>query len=261
MKIVTSKDGTHIAYDVYGVGRPVIMVGGTMNSRVFGPAPAAELLGKDFAVYDYDRRGRGDSGDNQPYAPHKEIEDLAALIEATGGQAALCGFSAGGALAIEAAIALGPERITKLAMYEGPFTSDPVVLSEWQAYSTALHKAATSGDVSGMVMAFVGLVHANDQAEALRNDKATWQKLSSLAPTLMYDYQIIGPEKHIPEERLAKIEIPTLVICGGDSGSKMIADTEQIARLIPQGSSHVLPGQSHSVDPTVIAPVLQKFFA
>jgi pimeloyl-ACP methyl ester carboxylesterase len=261
MKTVTSKDGTQIAYDVYGEGHPVIMVGGTMNSRIFGPAPAAQLLGEDFSVHDYDRRGRGDSGDNQPYTPDKEIDDIEALIVATGGQAALCGFSSGGALATEAAIELGPERITKLAMYEGPFTSDPVVISEWQAYGKALHSAEKSGDVHEMVVAFVQLVHANDHVDALRNDKATWQKLSSLAPTLIYDYKIIGPDKRIPEERLAKVKIPTLVICGGDSGAKMISDTEHIARLIPQGTAQVLPHQSHNVEPTVIAPVLKRFFS
>jgi pimeloyl-ACP methyl ester carboxylesterase len=259
MKTAISKDGTQIAYDVYGGGQPIIMVGGTMNSRVFGPAPAAQLLGKDFAVYDYDRRGRGDSGDNRPYDPSKEVEDIAALIEAAGGQAALCGFSSGGALAMEAALELGPERVTKLAIYEGPFTSDPVVLKEWQDYGKALHQAVKSGDADKMVMAFASLVHA--EVETLRKDKATWQKLSKLAPTLMYDYEIIGTDKHIPEERLAGIKAPTLVICGADSGSKVIAYTERIANLIPRGTSKVLPGQSHSVEPVAIAPILRDFFA
>ena len=260
MKTVLSKDGTRIAYDVYGEGQPIIMVGGTMNSRVFAPAPGAELLGKYFAVYDYDRRGRGDSENNQPYDPDIEIEDIAALIEAAGGRAALCGFSAGGALAMKAAIELGPEKVTKLAMYESPFTSDPVVLKEWQDYGKKLHQAVKSGEVDDMVMAFVSLVHAEDQVEALRKDKALWQKLSKLAPTLMYDYQIIGPTKIISNDMLAKIETPTLVLCGGDSGPKVIADTEHIASLIPHGTSKVLPGQSHSVESEAIASALRNFF-
>jgi hypothetical protein len=77
----------------------------------------------------------------------------------------------------------------------------------------------------------------------------------------MYDYEIIGPDKNIPEERLAKVTIPTLVICGSDSGSKVIADTEHITSLIPHGISRVLTGQSHSVESAVIAPVLRDFFA
>jgi pimeloyl-ACP methyl ester carboxylesterase len=261
METVISKDGTHIAYDVYGDGKPVIMIGGTMNSRVFGAAPGAQQLGKAFAVYDYDRRGRGDSGDNQPYHPSKEIDDIAALIEAAGGRAGLCGFSAGAALAMEAAIELGPERVSKLAMYEGPYTSDPVVLKEWGDFGETLHRAAESGNTDQLVMAFVGIVHAEHQVDALRKDTATWQKLSKLAPTLVYDHKVIGPSKQIPDERLAEVEIPTLVICGGDSGSNVIADTEHIARVIPHGTSQVLPKQSHSVEPTAIAPVLQKFFA
>src|SRR5438034_6062129 len=165
METVTSNDGTCIAYDVYGDGQPIIMVGGTMNSRVFGPAPGTQLLGKDFAVYDYDRRGRGDSGDHQPYTPHKEIEDIAALIEAAGGQAALCGFSAGAALAIKAGIKLGQARVTKLAMYEAPYTSDPTLLSEWQEYGKTLYQAVESGNTDDLVIAFVGLVHAKDQVD------------------------------------------------------------------------------------------------
>lgn len=261
MRTVTSKDGTRIAYDIYGAGQPVILIGGTMNSRLFGPAPGARLLGADFAVYDYDRRGRGDSGDNQPYTPQKEIEDIRALIEAAGGRAALCGFSAGAALAIDAASEFGPQSVTKLAIYECPFTSDAALLKEWQDYGEALNRAAKQADIEQMVLAFVTLVHAEDQVEALRKDKATWQKLSQLAPTLMYDYQVIGPTKDIPSSRLANIETPTLVLCGSASGAKAIADTEHIANLIPHGVSRILPGQSHSVEPAAIAPVLRDFFS
>jgi pimeloyl-ACP methyl ester carboxylesterase len=110
-------------------------------------------------------------------------------------------------------------------------------------------------------MAFIGLVHAEDQVETLRKDKATWQKLSSLAPTLMYDFKVIGPTKDVPDESLAKVKIPTLVICGSDSGAEVITDTEHIANLIPQGIPRVLPGQSHSVESAVLAPVLRDFFS
>ena len=259
MKIVTSKDGTKIAYDVYGKGQPVIMVGGTMNSRLFGPAPGAKILGDDFAVYDYDRRGRGDSSDNKPYSPHKEVEDIAALIEAAGGKAALCGFSAGAALAMEAAIELGAERVTRLVMYEGPYTRDSAVLKEWQDYGTVLRDAVDSDNVEALVMAFIKLVHAEDQVDTLKKDKATWQKLLKLAPTLIYDYEIIGPTKQVTEKRFAQLSIPTLVICGGNSGTQMINDTRYIAKLMAHGSSMILSGQSHSVESEVIAPVLRDF--
>src|SRR5215813_70789 len=94
MKTVTSKDGTAIAYDQAGTGPPLVLVDGALNSRVFGlNGPLAAILADRFTVVTYDRRGRGDSGDTPPYAVQREIEDLAAVIDATGGPAYVYGIS------------------------------------------------------------------------------------------------------------------------------------------------------------------------
>src|ERR687885_329491 len=96
---ITSADGTAIAFEVQGSGPPLIMVYGEL-----GPAKAlAAELAKDFTVYRYDRRGRGQSGDATAYAVDREIEDIAALIHHAGGRASLLGLSSGGVLALEAA--------------------------------------------------------------------------------------------------------------------------------------------------------------
>jgi pimeloyl-ACP methyl ester carboxylesterase len=99
---VTSRDGTRIAYERTGDGLPVVLVLGAFNDRATG-APLAEHLAADFTVFTYDRRGRGDSGDTAPYAVEREVEDLAALIDAAGGTAAVFGFSSGAVLALRAA--------------------------------------------------------------------------------------------------------------------------------------------------------------
>jgi hypothetical protein len=89
MEQVTSKDGTKIAFDRSGGGPPIILVGGALNTRSFGPnGSLAPLLARHFTVFNYDRRGRGDSGDTLPWAVEREIEDIEALIEAAGGLAA-----------------------------------------------------------------------------------------------------------------------------------------------------------------------------
>src|SRR5919106_5265694 len=99
MKKVTSNDGTEIAYDQRGNGPAVILVDGALCFRSFGPmAQLAELLAPRFTVYNFDRRGRGDSGDTQPYSLAREIEDIDALIEAAGGSAYVFGTSSGGCL-------------------------------------------------------------------------------------------------------------------------------------------------------------------
>jgi len=85
MEKVTSRDGTTIAFDRLGEGPPVILVCGAMCDRAL-MRPTAEELAKRFTVFNYDRRGRGDSRDTTPYAVKREIEDIGALVAEAGGQ-------------------------------------------------------------------------------------------------------------------------------------------------------------------------------
>src|SRR3712207_4981311 len=121
MNTVTSRDGTSIAFDRSGNGPPVILVCGGSTDRMAN-APLAEFLAPRFTVFNYDRRGRGDSGDTAPYAVEREVEDLDAVIAAAGGSAFVYGTSSGAALALEAAAS--GLAITKLAMWEPPFSLD-----------------------------------------------------------------------------------------------------------------------------------------
>src|SRR5207253_7202767 len=76
MQSVISKDGTTIAYDRTGQGPAVILVAGAFSYRKYpGSVQVADLLAQHFTVFNYDRRGRGDSGDTKPYAVEREIED------------------------------------------------------------------------------------------------------------------------------------------------------------------------------------------
>src|SRR5918994_5056994 len=115
---VTSNDGTSIAYDRKGTGPAVILVGGGLDDGSEN-APLVPGLAEHFTVYNYARRGRGDSGDTLPYALEREIEDLEALIADAGGSAHLYGVSSGGALALEAAAA--GIAVRRLAVYEVPY--------------------------------------------------------------------------------------------------------------------------------------------
>jgi alpha-beta hydrolase superfamily lysophospholipase len=87
-----------------------------------GTAPLDEALARDFTVYNYDRRGRGDSDDTPPHGVEREIEDMDALIAAAGGSSAVFGHSSAATLALRAA-AHGL-AITRLVLYEPPFVVD-----------------------------------------------------------------------------------------------------------------------------------------
>lgn len=123
---VTSADGTTIAYTAWGDGDPIVLIDGATAYRATTPenAQTAELLAGEFQVINYDRRGRGESGDTAPYAVEREFEDLAAIIEQAGGgrPATVFGWSSGGLLALNAVQAGVP--VARLALFEPPVIVD-----------------------------------------------------------------------------------------------------------------------------------------
>ena len=134
----------NIAFDRLGDGSPIIIVLGAFNTRSTG-APLAEALAAEHTVINYDRRGRGDSGDEPDYAVEREIEDLDTLIQTVGGSAAVFGFSSGAALALAAA-AHGLS-ITRLALFDLPLTvSPPAQRIDHAGALAALIRAGRRGD-------------------------------------------------------------------------------------------------------------------
>src|SRR4051812_9346948 len=118
MNKVISADGTPLVYDRSGEGPALINVLGATATRALAAQQGEANVTMPFTVFTYDRRGRGDSGDTAPYAVEREVEDLAAMIEAAGGSAFVFGHSSGAVLALEAA--KRGLAIPKLAIYEPP---------------------------------------------------------------------------------------------------------------------------------------------
>jgi len=99
---VTSRDGTTIAFKRVGAGPPLILVAAALSDRR-DSRKLATLLAPSFTVINYDRRGRGASGDTHPFEVEREVEDIEALVKDVGGSAFLFGSSSGAVLALEAA--------------------------------------------------------------------------------------------------------------------------------------------------------------
>lgn len=262
MKTVTSKDGTTIAYEQSGKGPVVIVVAGAIQYRAFdqGLGQVANLLSPHFTVINYDRRGRGESTDTQPYAVAREIEDIEALIEAAGGSAYLYGISSGAVLAMEAAIAL-PNKVKKLAMYEAPCNDDEAARQAWRTYTQQLGAALAAdrrGDAVALFMLLTGA--PADQVEGMRQDPV-WPIFEAIAPTLAYDHiAILGEEAAVPTQRATQVAVPTLVMDGEASYPFMHPTAVALANAIPNGQHRTLEGQTHEVAAEAIAPVLVEFF-
>ena len=155
-----SGDGTTIAFDRLGAGTPVVLVSGASTARSIH-GQLAELLAADFTVFNYDRRGRGDSGDTPPHSVQREVEDLQAVLAAAGGSAAVFGNSSGAVLALRAAAAGLP--VTRLALWEPPFRTDPDAprrQREYVAQLTRLLDEGRRGDAMALFMTSIGLPEA-----------------------------------------------------------------------------------------------------
>ncbi len=215
MSKVMSKDGTRIAYETRGQGPAVILVDGAMGYRGLGFGnPLAEQLAKNFTVYTYDRRGRGESTNSKPFAIEREVEDIEALIDKAGGAAYVYGISSGACLAIEAAIRLGG-KIKKLALYEPPYNSDPAALQDWKAYRSELTKLIDTGRKGEAVELFMRFVGTPADMIAGMKGAPVWPLFEAIAPTLPYDAAEIGENLSVPTDRVKAIRSRTLVLDGG----------------------------------------------
>jgi pimeloyl-ACP methyl ester carboxylesterase len=257
---VTSQDGTRIAFSKAGQGPAVILVDGAFCFRQFGPMmPLTERLSPHFTVYAYDRRGRGESTDTQPYAVEREIEDIAALIEEAGGSAYVYGTSSGAGLALNAAAS--GLNITKLALFEPPYNDDPANLQPALNYKQTLGDAIAEGrrgDAATTFMTYVGT--PAEMVDGMRGTPV-WSVFEAVAPTLGYDATVMG-DFTVPTELAAKITAPTLVMAGGEGPSPefMRATARTIQQAIPNAEYHVIEGQGHDVDPDAVSPLIIEFF-
>jgi pimeloyl-ACP methyl ester carboxylesterase len=252
---VTSPDGTEIAYDQVGAGPPLVLVVGSFNSRR-SQRRLAEALAPAFTVLNYDRRGRGDSGDTQPYAVDREIEDLLAVIEAAGRPPVLFGHSSGGVLSLKTA--LRGASIAGLSMYEPPFMLSGGRQPPGADLAERISALVDSGQPGRAVDLFYSecLNVGDDMLEALRAMPSR-PRVEAVAHTLAYDAAVVG-DLSVPSEGLRTLDVPTLHFTGPTE--VLAAGAREMAQLLPKGRHLVLEGQTHDVVPAVVAPLLIDFF-
>jgi pimeloyl-ACP methyl ester carboxylesterase len=261
MKTVTSADGTAIAYEEQGRGPALILVDGALCPRGSKEGLAAALE-PDFTVFRYDRRGRGDSGDTQPYATEREVEDLTAVIGAAGGTAFLYGHSSGCALVLDTALRAGGTAVSKIALYEAPYDDDPAAQGPWTAYLTDLAAALAAGRRGDAVARFMAHVGMPAEQIAGMRQSPFFPALEAIAPTLAYDHAgLLGDSVAVPAGKAARVPVPALVMYGDASFPFMRETAQTLSAAMPQARLRVVEGQTHDVDPSVLAPVLAEFFA
>lgn len=254
---VSSADGTTIAFQRTGHGPAVVLVSGALWDRHSTESLAAELA-PSFTVYEYDRRGRGDSGDTGPYAIERELEDLAAVLAVTGDQPFVFGHSSGAILGLEAAARRLP--LAKLAAYEPPFIVDDQRVRPPADLGDRLADLVGAGRRDDAVKLFLTeAVQLSPETLGAVERGPAWPAMTAVAHTLPYDVALSN-HSELPADRVASITVPTLVLGGGNSPGWFQATVATVAATIPGAEHRFLDGQDHGAAPEVLAPVLVEFF-
>jgi pimeloyl-ACP methyl ester carboxylesterase len=257
MFTTTSADGTMIAYDRHGSGTPIVFASGAFNDR-HTLASVAAALADAHTVVSYDRRGRGDSGDTAPYAVEREIEDLAAVLAAVGGSAAVFGFSSGANLGLLAASRGVP--VTSLIMYEAPYALDdadrrPADLPSRLAALVAAGRRADA--VTTFQLEGIGL--PPEMVAGIRQ-APFFPALEAMAHTVVYDATLSGRPYDRPTPEMRAVSVPVLVLTGEDTWPILRKTAEALPALLADARYVTVPGgENHTIEPAATAVVVREF--
>jgi pimeloyl-ACP methyl ester carboxylesterase len=253
VQLIESADGTRIALDRSGTGPPLVIVLGAFCDRSTSK-PLAALLAPDYTVYEYDRRGRGDSGNSLALSIEGEVQDLAAVAAAARQPPFVYGHSSGGALVLEAAA--GGVEMRGLAVYEPPYTGDHDPGPEFGRQLDGLVSAGRRDEAAERWMAMTGTPAA--MIESIKGSPGWVQRLA-LAHTLSQDLRLAN-NGQVPIERLKRIDVPVLAIAGGASPPWAASAVATLTSALPHASAQVVDREHHVPADHVIAGMLSSFF-
>ncbi|MCH1881957.1 alpha/beta hydrolase [Agrococcus sp. ARC_14] len=258
MEHVASADGTAIAVHRSGSGRPVVIVGGAFSTAPDASALAEALVAQGFEAVRFDRRARGDSGDTKPFAPEREAEDVAAVIEAVGGSAIVLGHSSGALLALLAA-AHGAQDdgapIEHLFLSEPPmrFGEDEPGADLPQRLQALVDEGRGGEAVTLFQLEGVGL--PRPMVEEIKASPL-FEHLARLAQSTVYDATIAAATS-TPSERLLAVSVPTTVLVGVETMPVLERAAPMLVERMPSAELVRVPeSRNHAIDPPATAAII-----
>jgi pimeloyl-ACP methyl ester carboxylesterase len=241
MEKIRSKDGTPIAYQRSGAGAPLVLVHGTGGA--YGRwRPILPALEKHFTVFAIDRRGRGESGEAKGYAIEREFEDVAAIVDSIGGEVNLLGHSYGGICSLEAALLTS--HLSRLILYEPPLPIPGVPIYP-EGTIERLQALLDGGDREGVITTFMREVVRTPPHELeLFQASPAFAARVAAAHTLPRELRAHESYRFEPE-RFKHMNVPTLLLLGGDSPAFFKAAIDALDATLPNCQIVILPGQQH----------------
>lgn len=255
MEQLLSRDGTPIAYERRGDGPPLIIVGGALGDHRFY-IPLATELAREFTVFNFDRRGRGQSGDTHPYAVEREIDDVAALVDEADEAPIVYGHSAGSMLALRAAAA--GLHFTKVLLADPPVRAhgddDEATRARQAASAAAIQAFHDRGDHRGAAAFFLSGFGLPAEAVQEMLDSPAGETMIDSARALPYDFALVD-DGFVPETVAARVSVPTMILAADPAP----AGARALAQVVPQATLQTLRASTHDLGAAEIAEAVIPF--
>ncbi|HEX5149108.1 MAG TPA: alpha/beta hydrolase [Candidatus Limnocylindrales bacterium] len=263
-RTVVSPDGTRIACFSAGSGTPILLVHGTTADhstfRTLGPRLAAW-----FATDAIDRRGRGESGDTQPYSIEREFEDVAAMADWLAAEAGrpipVFGHSYGGRCALGAALLT--RSIDRVICYEGA-PAPPGRSYRPVGLEARLRERLAAGDPAGVLATFMTEVvgMTGPELDAFRADPI-WPVRVHAAHTILRELEAEGSTA-ASLDALGRVHQPVLQLLGSASRPIFRAATVALDERLRDGRVAEIAGAKHAAHhthPEVVVEAVRAFLA
>lgn len=250
-------DGVKLHYKVAGSGEPAIILLHGFGASTFSWREVTASLAESGTVVAYDRPSSGlterpmpgDWTGDSPYGLDAQVELLMGLLDFLGvQQAILIGNSAGGTVAVQAALS-HPERVSALVLVDA-----------------AIY---TSGGAPAWVRPLLGtpqlrrigpLIARSIQSRGEQILELAWHDPSRITPEVRAGYRkplqaenwdrglweltVAGRDLKLAE-RLAEVRQPALVITGDDDRIVPTAESIRLAGELPDARLTVIPACGH----------------
>ena len=239
-RTTTSADGTELSVRQTGEGDPLVLVHGSLDG--IGAFSLVELpLAEGYSVWVYDRRGRGgsgDSGDSSEYALDREVDDLRAVITATGGVPHVVAHSYGAVIALQARLSGVPMR--SLVVYEPPINGDAIDPQQITGIQLAVEESRLDDAIRDMATQLAGITD---------DELAIAMKVPPIKKSLRDGARVVGREieaiRACDWSYLPVTDVPTLILRGERSDAAVYPTNDQTSRIASRAEITTLTGQGH----------------
>ncbi|HEU5377227.1 MAG TPA: alpha/beta hydrolase [Ktedonobacteraceae bacterium] len=241
-------NGTQLYYEMLSEGHPLVLIhGGFMDRRMWDDQ--FHVFAQHYQVIRYDVRGFGKS--DLPPVSYADRQDLYELLNALGVEKTyLLGLSLGGSIAIDFTLE-HPSMVDALILVGSPVPGFPVELlytdeqmeqqrSRWAAFEEAIQERNLPTMVDALMQDST-LVPSPNYPAARERVRANLSEYSFVWVFDPAPKQELEPPAY---ERLAEIQVPTLIMLGAEDDPRLFKDADKLERDIV-GASRVTIAEAH----------------